>query len=541
MQCGSAACATLAMVSWMIVAAFICDWSFNLSANSRYVLLAVEIACCVIILKKLGWRFRSKRESLEDIALIVERHHNIDNDLVAAIQFENSHATTWGSPELAGALIENVARLSPSLNVYRGFSYEALPKRAIILAATMLVVIGGMIAWPGHAAAFWNRVRLGTANYPTRTSIELIVVNGQPVTMASDAAVSQIYAPYGRSISVRVKCRGELPVSGSAQMTSLNGNLSNRIHLHAQQADRSTFAGDITHVADSFRVTVQLGDAVSIPVEVFVVPLPLVDIHWDVSPPDYASISMNPGDSNSDSYQFAVLEGSTARLNLICSNKQLTSARIKVGESSFELLPSNHSDHRSNWSLPAQTPFEKIREALTYEIQVTDPDGLSLQRPIVGQIRLKPDRPPKIVASAVTQQVLPTAQPKLDFTITDDFGVSKIVAAIHFSREDGQVQRHEILVRAISEAEQPLTIVHGQVAIPLSQFKLMKGDEVKAVLEATDWRGDILGQTGQSAPVAFNVTDINGILIQLNEADKKSAKLMEEILRHEIAVGKGSK
>jgi hypothetical protein len=174
---------------------------------------------------------------------------------------------------------------------------------------------------------------------------------------------------------------------------------------------------------------------------------------------------------------------------------------------------------------------------MKYEIQVTDQDALSLETPITGQIRLKIDRIPRIVASAVTRQVLPTAQPKLDYAAGDDFGVAKIVAIIQVSREDGRVSRHEVVAKTVPQSEQPTTILRGQITISLSPYELVKGDEVKVVLEVTDWRGDLVGQTGSGEPNSFNVTDLNGILVQTGEEDKKSAKQLDEILRRELGIG----
>ena len=259
---------------------------------------------------------------------------------------------------------------------------------------------------------------------------------------------------------------------------------------------------------------------------------------WEVTPPDYAKGTLKPGEYEGGSRQFSVLEGSAATLKLVSSNKTLKSARLTLGEVTYDLV-SSPVDHQkmSSWSLPPNTPFASITEALKYEIQVTDQDGLSLETPIAGQIRLKTDRPPRIVASAVTRQVLPTAQPKLDYAAGDDFGVAKIVAVINLSREDGRTSRHEVVAKVVDEKDQPLTIVRGQVTIPLSSYELAKGDEVKIVLEVTDWRGGTPGQTGLGEPNSFNVTDLNGILVQTGEEDKKSAKQLDEILRREMGIG----
>ena len=111
------------------------------------------------------------------------------------------------------------------------------------------------------------------------------------------------------------------------------------------------------------------------------------------------------------------------------------------------------------------------------------------------------------------------------------------MAVINISREDGRTSRHEVVAKVVEEKDQPQTIVRGQVTIPLSTYELLKGDEVKVVLEATDWRGSISGQKGLGEPISFTVTDLNGILVQTGEEDKKSAKQLDEILRREMGIG----
>ena len=535
---GSALCALIAVLLWLLVAAFLGDWSFNLPIGSRTTLLVSWVLAGLWAVKKFAWPVICTRETTEDVALFVERQNHIDSDLVAALQFERPEAKKWGSSRLADAVVDYVAEFSPSLNVFEGFSYQPLPKRAMGLFATLLLVAGSAIAFPGHASAFWNRFLLGSAHYPTKTQIESIRINGNDVPVFAEQAKPQVRIPYGQPIMVEVKCGGEVPLSGYASLAGLNNDSVNRIDISAVPGKSNTFAAEVTHIADSFRVRFHFGDALSDSTEVMIVPLPLVDIVWEVTPPDYAKGTLKPGEYEGGSRQFSVLEGSAATLKLVSSNKTLKSARLTLGEVTYDLV-SSPVDHQkmSSWSLPPNTPFASITEALKYEIQVTDQDGLSLETPIAGQIRLKTDRPPRIVASAVTRQVLPTAQPKLDYAAGDDFGVAKIVAVINLSREDGRTSRHEVVAKVVDEKDQPLTIVRGQVTIPLSSYELAKGDEVKIVLEVTDWRGGTPGQTGLGEPNSFNVTDLNGILVQTGEEDKKSAKQLDEILRREMGIG----
>lgn len=534
----SAVCAPAAVVLWLLVAAFLCDWSFNMPVGSRGLMLVAWFAGGLWAIKTFAWPLLKVRESTEDVALIVEHQNNIDSDLVAALQFEKPAAKSWGSSRLAEAVVDYVAEFSPSLDVFEGFSYQPLPRRAMTFIFTLLVVVGFSVAFPGHVAAFWNRFLLGSAHYPTKTKIESILISGQSVPVYATAKTKAIRIPYGQPITIEVKCAGEVPSSGSASLAGIHNDSSGRLELQPLSGSSTTFVGEVTHVADSFRMRFHFGDATSDAAQVVIVPLPLVDIAWEVTPPQYAVASLKPSEFDGGSRQQSVLEGSSGRLKLTCSNKQLKSVRLTAGETTLDLVPSNTGEQSSAaWSLPAQSPFATIREAIKYEIQVIDEDGLSLETPITGQFRLKTDRLPRIVASAVTRQVLPTAQPKLDYAAGDDFGVAKIVAIVQISREDGRTSRHEVVAKVIPAAEQPATMSRGQIAIPLSAYELIKGDEVKVVLEVTDWRGEMAGQSGVGEPITFNVTDLNGILAQTGEEDKKSAKQLDEILRRELGIG----
>ena len=536
---GSAVCAPIAFVLWLLVAAFWCDWSFDLHVTFRALVLLGWLAGGLWAVRRFAWPLVSIQESEQDVALLVEQQHKIDTDLVAALQFEQPHAAKWGSSRLEQAVVDYVAEFSPSLDVFQGFTYHPLPKRAAVLVGTLLIVAGAALAFPSHTAAFWNRFLLGSAHYPTRTKIESITVNGQSVPVFTTGKAAQVRIPYGEQIQVEIKCGGEVPSAGFANLSGVNSDAANRINLVSKPNESSSFAGEISHVADSFRVRFQFGDAISDAAEIVIVPLPLVDIYWEITPPSYAASSVKPGESDAGSRQMAVLEGSAAKLSLVCSNKSLKLARITVnGGAPIELVKSGKSSGSSSeWTLPKGTPFDSVRELLKYEIQVVDEDGLSMEPSIAGQIRLRADRLPRIVASAVTRQVLPTATPKLDYAGGDDFGVAKIIAIVQISRENGTSSRYEVLSKVIEEKEQPQVIVRGQLPIPLSKYELQKGDEVKVTLEIVDWRGSIPGQKGLGESVTFNVTDLNGILAQTGDEDKKTAKQLDEILRREFGIG----
>ena len=534
---GSAVCSLLAFGLLSLVAAFFCDWLFNLSIMPRSGMLIILIATGIWAINRWIGPLVSISESLDDMALLVEQHHRIDSDLVAALQFDQPQAATWGSSRLTTAVVDYVAEFSPSLNVFEGFSYRPLPRRSLLLGATLLLVTGAAAAAPHHAATFWNRLFLGTAHYPTRTRIQSISVSGQEIPVFHPGSSAQVRIPYGVPIVFQAQCEGEIPAAGQATLSALANDSVNRIDLRPGTGTPDIFQGEMTHLTESFRIRFQIGDAFSDPAEVIIVPLPLVDVSWSVTPPRYASATLKQDEFEGGSRQFSVLEGSQARLKLVCVNKTLNSARLTSGDTTYDLLAvGDGPSGKVTWTLPPDTPFETIREPIKYEIQVTDRDGLSLETPIAGQVRLKSDRPPRIAASAVTRHVLPSAQPTLDYAAVDDLGIATITAIVQISREGGEYSRDEMTMKSLGEQEQPTTSLRGQVRIPLASYELSKGDEVKVSLQVTDWRGSLPGQVGEAEAIRFNVTDLNGIFAQTGEEDRKSAKQLDEILRRELGI-----
>ena len=141
---------------------------------------------------------------------------------------------------------------------------------------------------------------------------------------------------------MNVRCDGQIPDSGLVQLSTLSGQAANRIPLVRVSSDSKRFVGDLTHLVESFRATVTLGDAISRPILIEVVPLPLIEIDWKIVSLEYAAAAAGSMESDQGSHQRIVLEGSTAQLQLACSNKRLKSARLKyVDQTEFELVPSS--------------------------------------------------------------------------------------------------------------------------------------------------------------------------------------------------------
>lgn len=532
----------LAML-WALSVAFVIDWSLEMSRAQRVVSL-------VICGGAMAWAFRRYTKPLLgydetdlDLALVVERRQQIDSDLVAALQFETPDAAAWGSGQLKTAVIDHVAGFGNSLNVLEGVAHEQFRRRMTALAVTLGILMFGTAVSPGCLTAFLNRFLLGSAHYPSDTELVKITVNGTVINPAPFGP-PKIRGAFGRPLRFEVTAGGVLPEQGEIRLTGLHSRLENILDLHSQTAapieGKKQYAGELPRLVDSILFQLSLGDAWTDPLVVEVIPLPVVTIDLDQTPPVYAADVKQAAAPQTGARQLSVIEGSRVDLHLTSLNKPLKSARLTIGKMNYEL--STEDRHRRVWNPPADTPFARVTEPLSYEVQVEDADGLALEQPLTGYIRLQADRPPRVVAAVVTEKVLPAARPTISYGATDDFGLAALKVNIAIQRGRGEMEQIIDSVVTIPPAETK-TFIRGSHVLDLKTFSLLKGDEVRVTLEAFDFRGvdgrgePLPGKSALSEPLVFQVTDESGILAGLVEADEKSAKQLDTIIQRQLGIG----
>jgi hypothetical protein len=296
-------------------------------------------------------------------------------------------------------------------------------------------------------------------------------------------------------------------------------------------------------LVDSLQFQVFAGDAWTDPGQLEVIPLPEIQPKLTPTPPAYARSSAAAGDEPAGSRQLSVLEGSRVDLEIECLNKRLTDATMTVDDKKFPLAPRD-SDGR-HWALPAAaSPLARIDDGVKYQIQVTDEDGLHLPHPMEGYIRIKIDRPPTITASVDTQFFLPnTDLPEIHYTANDDYGLSAIRATVEIQHEGSTAaqpapQVLEVLpIAADKPLVRPKIPYSGVYLLPLSTLKVVKGDQVKLTLEATDYRGDQPGKTTKCDPLVLQITDESGIMAALGETDLRAAHQMDILIQRQTQTG----
>lgn len=528
-------------VLWAMIAAFLGDWLFDMDYPQRLVALVVCTGAVIWAFYRFTRPWLGRHESLIDMALLVQRQEHIDSDLVAALQFESPEAPEWGSVQLEAAVIEQAAELGRQVRPVSDVPPKLVSRRLATLVLTLLLVAACAWLFPVHLRTFLDRLLFRLARYPTHTVLESVAINGTAIDL-DRWGEEEVKCPYGQAVRIEAKCAGELPAEGTARITTERGGVRNSFALEA--GDRlGLYTGQWPRLVDAARLELYLGDARTDPLRLVVVPPPTVDVQFEVTPPPYAASKESPTETVSGLRQLSVVEGSRVVIR-VKSDKALKEAAVAldgVGHAMARIAEQAVEGQADVWAVdPTSTPLAAVAEPIRYSIQVSDEDGLSLERPIEGGLRIKVDHPPEITASALTTLVLPAARPTLAFAASDDYGIAEVAALAEVVHADGSPgEKTEVKLYTLPPGGPPGKNVRNRQRFPLAPLKAVKGDQVRVTLRATDDRGAGPGKTALSDPLVFQVTDEQGIYAAMSEADRESARRLQTMIEDQTDVGAG--
>ena len=542
---------------------FLLDFVFKLDVVQRTVAASAGFLMLVWYLRRTAWPYLKMRDSALQTALDVERIHGIDSHLVAALQFETPDDARRSSPQLEQAVIQAARAVSQDLDTFAGFRFRPTVRRLLILSAAVIGITVAATSLPRHASAFLKRLVWQPARYPTETVVQNVVINGQIVLKQArdDTQPRPLACPEGAPVEFSVQTTGAAPEQGILRLAGPDGQPMRTISLTPDRdapinssGDRGTRAyhGTLRRLVTPLTYQIYLGDTWTDSAEIDMIARPKIDLAARVQPPRYTGVANSVERSVR---QLSVLEGSQVGFQLSSTNGK----RIRTVELSWE-AGSDVSSHRFvqadgagfEWVLrPEQTVFADLQDELRFEVQVTDEDGLGLERPLSGIIVVQKDRPPSVAIRSIHRVVLPDAEPVIDFQIVDDFAIDSAVLHVRSnsvqpgtttdvdpdpdaSREFSR--RFEIPIGDAPIAAERLPL-DGQYALDLARFALQKDDQLTLTLEVMDGRGDTDGASSYSEPLILQITDEQGVLAAISQADERAERDLSEIIRRQLEVG----
>jgi hypothetical protein len=541
------------VVLWLLAVVFLVDWWLELTRGQRFVALLAVAGLTAWAFWRLARPWLGQRESLIDVALLVQRHRNIDSDLVAAIQFENANrsedaaaqedmaAHALGSARLRDATIDQVAQATSGWSLMADFPRQTMFRRLALLAATLLIAAIGVAAAPGHAAVFANRLAFGSRHYPTDTVIQYVTINGRRIKLVENSEVTTVArCPFGQPVDFLVECGGEQASGGRIVLRPTTGG---EVVVPLKESEESAgLVGRLAELVGPVEFSIEIGDSWTDPARIDAMPLPLVELTLRGIAPEYIQTGESTAESSTSKRQIDVFEGSRVEMELTCANKSLKSVKLVIDENEYPLT--SDDENAQTWRLAAEgSPLAEIVEPVTYQILATDTDDLPPGEPIEGMIRIRRDRAPTIEADIAKQHkvfVLPTAEPRIHYRIDDDFGISGLTLYMSILRAaGGPEESHEF---NLFDADEPVTaerLPHDQqLAFPLSSFSLAKGDRIDIVLEATDHRGSTRqGSSRRAKPLSLFVTDRAGAVVAFTgDADQETDRMIRKIIERTTGI-----
>jgi hypothetical protein len=525
----------LAATVWVLAAVFVLDWCLGMAPAQRLLALGAALAVAVLGIRRVARDAFGSRPSLEEVALWSEARLGLDSDLVAALEFEGPDAERWGSRGLREAVISSAAKRGLDSLRDRDAA-RTCRRRAGVLLGTLAAAVALIALFPEHARVFFDRLLLSSARYPTRTRIEAIAANGRTV-YPPELASGPLRCAHGKPLVVEVIAAGELPERGRLETVSHGGEVVQ--HELLRQPDTACYRAELRAETGWASLRAVVGDASSDALGISVLPLAVVDVEIEAVPPSYAAARAGLVEADTGGRQRTVLEGSNVSVHVRCANKDLVRVTLVSGEAVCELRQEGAaaSGGSRRWRLdPAGTPLERVTEPLSFEVRATDADGLELEEPPRGALRVRADRSPRVVAALVTQRVLPKARPVVTFGVSDDYALAAVRAHLAVLRASGEETEETRSIAEWGDGVRPAS-VRDRYALDLAPLGLHRGDQVKVTISAQDFRGELAGKSSLSEALVLNVTDERGVLAAMTESDERSARTLDAIIDRQLGIG----
>jgi hypothetical protein len=394
-----------------------------------------------------------------------------------------------------------------------------------------------------------------------------VSVNGKSIELPAPDQTT-VHVACDQAVGFDVTTAGSQPSAGRVEISVDTGGPAATVPLDLQPGSESdsphgVYRGTFARLSQPASFQVFVGDAWTEPLYLSVTPLPIVEIEAEVVPPDYARrTSHAAGKLARGMRDFTALAGSEIKLKIDC-DRPIKAAEVTIAARAYPMQraesPGPVPGAKQAWTLAAAgTPLASVAADIRYSIQIHDPEGQTLERPLEGSVSIEPDLPPGILAKTRSPIVLPTGSPNIHYEAADDHALSRIWLTWEVTSDsvpsaagDGQSAKPnqpagspqpekregQIEICRFSPSEAPLTR-EGDFPLALQSLPLKPGDTLKVTFHASDYRGPATAAIADAdPPLVFQVTDLAGFEASMYDSDQKSEGVLEDIRKKHSGLG----
>lgn len=469
----------------LLVAAIWCDLALELAPTSRLVAVMVAallgvVSCAALFLWTLSqskpFQIARRLDSAGATGGQIRSGMDLSRELVIA--------QTAPAPEICADLariaIQRAAALASLVPPAQVVPLRPLAMASLAALATAAAIFVASLLMPELARTQWLRFSDPFGDHPPYAASRFLV---EP----ADAKVR-----YGDGLDIFVSVEGK-PVETlelvlqptSSPQSSTEGEV-----VPMFQEPGGKWRAALTNVVEGHHYFVRAYRARSPKYSIDVITVPEIkDVRFRVTQPDYARRSVYEGPLPAAG--ITGLAGAKVEV-FVASNRPLAAANAKLV--SQEKAEAFHWPASEN-SLEAQGFFTITRSG-RLDLTVTDVDQQACKEAFSAPIVLLPDeRPlvrlmePKPVSFATPNSLLPVV-----ISAEDDYGVARL--QLFRTLNDSRY-----LPQEIPPGSPPPTIAHQGVRLPLADYELTPGDEIKVFARAED--NDPAGAKGAESPIAI--------------------------------------
>lgn len=412
-----AAAASLWVFCVVPAAGLLCllDWYSNMPLPVRWLATIGLIGLAAVLFRRFVLPAVRNRFVIDRNALDVERTFpQLADRVISAVQLERHHGDPgYGSEEMIQAAQRQAAEWAA--RVPFGRAAPLVPAAPLIgLAACVLAAAGWLAIANRDIVAIWAMRCVWKMDYPHKTRIEHVKVNDSETMRVARGEPALITVLAGGRL---------LPDRGRIQIRTRGAG---RVVIDLFPVDRAgarnRYTARIEQVVEPLPFRIFLGDATPVDGQIDVTDRPEVsDIRLDLTYPAYTGMKPEPIRSG----HVRAVAGTRVHLNLQAS-KPLASARAAFDAGDSQALAVSGADGGASTGATWGTDFTVGRSG-GYTVGLVDREGFANAAPVHYQIVVMPDLPPKtqLVRPAAEALATPTSIIRLDYWITDDYGLSR--------------------------------------------------------------------------------------------------------------------